>query len=161
PYLSHKLRSDDNDAVLASENRALEFALLLTLPAAVALFVAAEPIIRVLFERGAFVRTDTDAPAAMVSALALGLPAHVVIRVLHPSFFARGDTKTPMAFAGISMSANAVLSFTLLVALGPTGIAAATMLSGWLNVALLVGTLRRREGFKPDSAFLRRFSGIA
>ncbi len=78
PTLSHKLRSGDHAAVLASENRALEFALLLTLPAAIALFLAAEPIMRVLFERGAFTAVDTKATASMLAALALGLPAYVL-----------------------------------------------------------------------------------
>ncbi len=160
PDLSHKLRSGDHDAVLASENRALEFALLLTVPAAIALAVASGPIMRVLFERGAFTAADTEASAAMLSALALGLPAYVVIKVLHPSYFAREDTKTPMIYAGIAMISTAVLSFILFLAIGPTGIAIATMLSGWINVGLLVLTLRRRDGFKLDHTFRRRFAGI-
>jgi putative peptidoglycan lipid II flippase len=161
PDLSHKLRSGDHDAVLASENRALEFALLLTMPATIALFIASGPIMRVLFERGAFTASDTQATAAMLSALALGLPAYVMIKVLHPSFFAREDTKTPMIYAGIAMAFTIVLSFTLFVAIGATGIAVATMLSGWINVALLIAALRRREGFKLDQTFRRRFTGIA
>lgn len=160
PTLSHKLRSGDHEAVLASENRALEFALLLTLPSAVALFLAAEPIMRVLFERGAFTAVDTRATASMLAALALGLPAYVMIKVLHPSFFAREDTKTPMIFAGVSMAANIMLSYILFVLIGATGIAIATMLSGWINVALLVATLRRRERFKLDQTFRRRCAGI-
>jgi putative peptidoglycan lipid II flippase len=160
PDLSHKLRSGDHDAVLASENRALEFALLLTMPATIALFIASGPIMRVLFERGAFTATDTQATAAMLSALALGLPAYVMIKVLHPSFFAREDTKTPMIYAGIAMASTIVLSFTLFVAIGATGIAIATMLSGWINVALLITTLRRRGDFKLDQTFRRRFAGV-
>src|SRR6185312_5832899 len=160
PDLSHKLRSGDHAAVLESENRALEFALLLTMPAAIALAIASGPIMRVLFERGGFTAADTQATAAMLSALALGLPAYVMIKVLHPSFFAREDTKTPMIFAGIAMASNIVLSFTLLLAIGATGIAIATMLSGWLNVALLIVALRRREGFMLDQTFRRRFAGI-
>jgi putative peptidoglycan lipid II flippase len=160
PTLSHKLRSGDHDAALASENRALEFALLLTLPSAVALFLAADPIMRVLFERGAFTAVDTRATASMLAALALGLPAYVMIKVLHPSFFAREDTKTPMIYAGISMAANVVLSLTLFLLIGATGIALATTLSGWLNVALLIGNLRQRDGFALDQTFRRRFAGI-
>ncbi len=68
---------------------------------------------RVLFEHGAFTATDTDATAKMLAALALGLPAFVIIKVLHPSFFAREDTKTPMMFAALAMVANVALSFTL------------------------------------------------
>jgi putative peptidoglycan lipid II flippase len=160
PTLSHKLRSGDHEAVLASENRALEFALLLTLPAAVALFLAADPIMRVLFERGAFTAVDTKATASMLSALALGLPAYVLIKVLHPSFFAREDTKTPMIYAGISMAANIVLSLTLFLLIGATGIAVATALSGWLHVALLIGKMRERDSFSLDQTFRRRFAGI-
>ena len=160
PTLSHKLRSGDHAAALESENRALEFALLLTLPAAIALFLAAEPIMRVLFERGAFTAIDTKATASMLGALALGLPAYVLIKVLHPSFFAREDTKTPMVYAGISLAANVVLSLMLFLLIGATGIAVATALAGWINVALLMAELSRREGFALDRTFHRRFAGI-
>lgn len=160
PTLSHKLRSGDHVAVLESENRALEFALLLTLPAAIALYLAAEPIMRVLFERGAFTAVDTKATASMLAALALGLPAYVLVKVLHPSFFAREDTKTPMLYAGISLAANVVLSLMLFLLIGATGIALATALSGWINVALLVAELTRRESFALDPIFRRRFLGI-
>ena len=161
PTLSHKLRSGDHAAALASENRALEFALLLTMPAALALFLAADPIIRVLFERGAFTAVDTEATAAMLAALALGLPAYVLIKVLHPSFFAREDTKTPMIFACVAMAANVVLSLALFLTIGATGIAIAATLSGWINVALLALELRRRDGLALDRTFRRRLLGIA
>jgi putative peptidoglycan lipid II flippase len=160
PALSHKLRSGDHASAIASENRALEFGLLLTLPAAVALFLAADPIIRVLFERGAFTSADTEATARMLAAFALGLPAYVLIKVLHPSFFAREDTKTPMIFAGISMAVGVVLSLGLFLTIGPTGIAVATSLSGWLNVGLLAAALRRRGMLALDRIFRRRFAGI-
>jgi putative peptidoglycan lipid II flippase len=160
PALSHKLRSGDHAAVVESENRALEFALLLTLPAALALFLAAEPIMRVLFERGAFTAVDTKATASMLAALALGLPAYVLVKVLHPSFFAREDTKTPMLYAGISLAANVILSLMLFLLIGATGIALATALAGWINVALLAGELARREGFALDDAFRRRIFRI-
>jgi putative peptidoglycan lipid II flippase len=160
PDLSRKLRSGDHRAVIDSENRALEFALLLTLPAATALFIAAGPIMRVLFERGAFTAVDARATAGMLSALALGLPAYVLIKVLHPSFFAREDTKAPMIFAGISMAANAALSYALFVVLGAVGIAIATALTGWINVALLATELKRRGEFALDAAFRRALVGI-
>lgn len=160
PALSHKLRSGDHEAVLASENRALEFALLLTMPAAIALYLAAEPIVRVLFQRGAFTAIDTNATSAMLAAFSLGLPAYVLIKVLHPSFFAREDTKTPMIFAGIAMAANVVLSIMLFTTIGATGIAIATTLSGWINVALLLAKLKQRESFTFDPIFRRRCLGI-
>ena len=83
-----------------SQNRSLEFAMLLTLPAAVALAsIAAEPIIRVLFERGAFTATDTAATACGARRFAIGLPSFVLIKVFQPAFFAREDTRTPMRYA--------------------------------------------------------------
>ncbi len=130
------------------------------MPAAIALFLAADPIMRVLFERGAFTAVDTRATASMLAALSLGLPAYVLIKVLHPSFFAREDTKTPMIYSGIAMAANVMLSFSLFLLIGATGIAIAAALSGWINVVLLIGKLRQREGFTLDQIFRRRFAGI-
>ena len=160
PELSHKLRANDHEAALASENRSLEVALLLTLPAAVALFLAAQPIVTVLFERGAFTGIDTNATAAMLAALAVGLPAFVLIKVFHPGFFAREDTKTPMLYAGIGMTANVCLSLLLFLLIGATGIAIATAIAGWLQVALLAGTLRAQGDFALDQTFKRRFPRI-
>ena len=150
----------DAKAVIASENRALEFSLLITLPAAVALFIASGPIIRVLFERGAFTTIDARATAGMLSALAIGLPAYVVVQALHPSFFAREDTKTPMTYAGIALAANAVLALVLFTAIGAVGIAIAVSIAGWINVALLVMGLRARGEFALDDAFRRAFLGM-
>jgi putative peptidoglycan lipid II flippase len=159
PDLSRKLRAGDSGAVVASENRALEFALLLTLPAAVALFLAAGPIVRVLFEHGAFTAVDADAIAGMLVVFAAGVPAFVLIKVLHPSFFAREDTKTPMLFAGLAMAANLMLSLVLFVLFGARGIAVATTAAAWLHVALLARTLRAREEFVLDALFRRRLMG--
>jgi putative peptidoglycan lipid II flippase len=65
-----------------------------------------------------------------------------------------------MLFAGIAMAANVVLSIMLFTAIGATGIAIATALAGWVNVALLFGKLRQREGFAFDTLFRRRALGI-
>jgi putative peptidoglycan lipid II flippase len=157
PELSHKLRASDHAAALTAENRSLEAALLLTLPAAVALFIAAQPIVTVLFERGAFTSIDANATASMLAALALGLPAFVLIKVFHPGFFAREDTKTPMLFAGIGMTANVCLSLLLFVTIGAVGIAIGTAIAGWLQVAMLAGTLHARGDFSLDETFKRRF----
>ena len=87
PNLAASLRSGDMDAAHDSQNRSLEYSLLLTLPAAVALFIVPEPIIRVLFQHGAFTAADTPATAAALAAFAWGLPAFVLIKVFSPGFF--------------------------------------------------------------------------
>jgi putative peptidoglycan lipid II flippase len=162
PELSRRLRSGDHQAAMDSENRSLETALLLTLPAGIALFVAANPIVRVLFERGAFSAIDAHSTAAMLAALAPGLPAFVLIKVFHPGFFAREDTKTPMICAGIGMAANVMLALLLFVVLGAVGIAIAiaTTLAGWLQAALLAATLKERGEFALDQTCRRRLPAI-
>lgn len=161
PDLVRNLRAGDQTAVTESQNRSIEFALLLTLPAAVALFLIAEPIIRVLFERGAFSAVDTSPAAAALSAFAVGLPAFVLIKVLQPAFFAREDTKTPMYFAGINLAVNVVLSLVLFFLfrfwgwMPHVGIAIATSIAGWCNALLLWRTLRASAELNPDPTLRR------
>src|SRR3546814_4623528 len=75
-----------------SLNRGLEFALLLTLPATVALIVIAGPVIAGLFQHGRFGADDAAATAAALTAFAWGLPAYVLVKILQPAFYAREDT---------------------------------------------------------------------
>jgi putative peptidoglycan lipid II flippase len=161
PDLSRKLRVGDRAGVMDSQNRSLELALLLTLPAAVALTVAAEPIIRVLFERGAFSAKDTPPTAAALAAFAVGLPSFVLIKVFQPAFFAREDTVTPMRFAAVNLAVNAagsIVLFFLFDALGlmpHVGIAVATSGAGWINALLLWGVLVRHGDFAADGRLKR------
>jgi putative peptidoglycan lipid II flippase len=161
PDVSRQLRAGNIPGVMDSQNRSLEFAMLLTIPAAIALAVIPTDIIRVLFERGAFKPADTAATAAVLAVFALGLPAFVLIKVFSPAYFAREDTKTPMRFATISLTANTIGSivlFFLFRAIGwmpQLGIAVATTFGGWLNAYLLWSTLRQRGDFVFD-ARLRR-----
>ncbi len=167
PDLSRKLRAGDMAAVKESQNRSLEFALMLTIPAAIALGIAAEPIISVLFERGAFSAADTTATAWALMAFSLGLPAFVLIKVFQPAFFAREDTKTPMWFAGVSMVVNVVGSFALFYwfkSLGwmpHVGIALATSAAGWVNALLLWSVLARNGQFSWDRKLVRNLPMIA
>ncbi len=156
PDISRRLGAGDIEAVHNSQNRSIEFALLLTLPAAVALAVIAEPIIRVLFERGAFTAEDTRATAAALAAFAWGLPAFVLIKVFSPGFFAREDTKTPMYYAAAGMVVNVAGSLALFFWIGHVGIAVATTIAGWVNALLLGATLARRGHLVADAALLKR-----
>lgn len=156
PDLSRKLRAGDKQAVFDSQNRSLEFSMALTLPAAIALFLIAEEIVHVLFERGAFDKTDTIATAQALTAFAVGLPAFVLIKVFSPAFFAREDTKTPMWFAGISMVINVAGSLILFPTFQHVGIAIASSAAGWVNALLLAGTLMKQNELQIDSLLLKR-----
>ncbi len=161
PDLARKLRAGDRESAMDSQNRSLEFALLLTLPAAVALTIAAEPIVRVLFERGAFTAADTNATSLALSAFAIGLPAFVLIKVFQPAYFAREDTKTPMRFAAVNMVVNVIGSLTLFYLFKEmghpphVGIALATSIAGWVNALLLWAALTRSRDFAIDRRLLR------
>jgi putative peptidoglycan lipid II flippase len=161
PEVSRHLRAGDAVAVADSQNRSLEMAMLLTVPAAVALAVVPNEIVRVLFERGAFKASDTAVTGAALAVFAWGLPAFVLIKVFSPAYFAREDTKTPMRYATISLIANTAGSiglFFLFRALGllpQLGIALASTLGGWLNAYMLWRTLDQRGHFVLDARAVR------
>lgn len=160
PLLSRQLRAGDLDSARANQNRAIEFALLLTLPAAAALLVSAWPIIAVLFQRGAFDWNAVDKTAATLTAFATGLPAYVLIKALSPGFFAREDMKTPVKIGVASMLVNIALAASLMFPLQHIGIAIATSVSSWVN-ALALGVILWRRGFlQPDERLRRRVPRI-
>ncbi len=156
PTLSRRLRAGDEKGALDAKNRALEFSLFLTLPAAAALVVIGVPILRTVFEHGAFKAEDTLAVAPAVAAFALGLPAYSLTKVFQPGFYARGDTRTPMIFAMISVAVNIVGSIGLSYFIGHVGIALATSIAAWTNATQLYFRLRKLEHFSFDhSSFYR------
>jgi putative peptidoglycan lipid II flippase len=160
PDLSRKLGRDDAAGVHDSQNRALEFSMLLTIPAAVALVAIPVPVVQVLFERGAFVAADTNATAMALAAFAFGLPSFVLIKVFSPGFFAREDTRTPMIYAGVAVVSNILASLVLFSWLGHVGIALASTVAGWINALMLAVTLARRGHYAPDDRLRRRLPRI-
>jgi len=134
PELSRRLRAGDAGAGQHSFNRGMEFALFLTLPSAVALVVIAQPIVSVLFGRGAWTGADTEATALALAIYALGLPAFVLHKVLQPLYYARHDTRRPFRFAVVSMVVNAVVAVGLMPFIGFIAAALATSLAAWVMV---------------------------
>jgi putative peptidoglycan lipid II flippase len=156
PLLSRQIKAGEAEAAKESQNRAMEFALLLTLPAAAALMTIAEPVIRVLFQRGSFGVAETQATTAALVAFATGLPAYVLVKVLAPGFFAREDTKTPVKVAGATMVINVALNLALIDSLAHVGMALSTALAAWFNVAALAWLLHRRGFFTIDARLRNR-----
>ena len=158
PLLARELRAGNAPAAMANQNRAIEFGLLFSLPAAVALWLLADPIIRTLFERGRFGPEDTWRAAGALAAFAAGLPAFVLVKALTPGFFAREDTRTPLYVAVAAIATNIALNLLFLFAttLAHVGIALASSLSGWLNAALLAAVLLKRRHWVPDTRLVSR-----
>ncbi|MEB3701398.1 Murein biosynthesis integral membrane protein MurJ [Candidatus Bealeia paramacronuclearis] len=145
PLLSKQIRAGSLDEASASQNLALEFSMFLTLPATLALTLIAHPLVSAVFERGAFGSEDSLSTAYTLMALALGLPAYVLIKVFTTGFFARQDTKTPIYTALAGIVVDIVLSLLLMGSLKQIGIALATAAAAWVN-ALLLGYLLWRKG---------------
>ena len=158
PLLARQLRAGQTASAMANQNRAIEFGLLLSLPAAVALWLLSDPIIRVLFERGRFGPDDTLRTASALAAFVVGLPAFVLVKALTPGFFAREDTRTPLYIAITAIVVNVALNVFFLygTSLAQVGIALATSLSGWLNAAMLAVVLRRRDHWIADRRLISR-----
>ncbi|WP_077962584.1 murein biosynthesis integral membrane protein MurJ [Ensifer adhaerens] len=156
PELARALRSGNVNEASNLQNRSVEFTLFLTLPAAAALLVMSEPIVRLLFERGKFSADSTIIVGHILAIYGLGLPAFVLIKAFIPGFFAREDTRTPMIFAAISVVVNVSLALTLFPRLGASGIATAEIVAGWVNAVLLFATLVWRGHWGRDIPLLTR-----
>lgn len=160
PQLARELRSATPETAHRTHGQGMAMALVITLPAAAALAVLAVPIVRALYERGAFGPADSSATAAALVAYAAGLPAFVLGRVVVVGFFAREDTRTPVRVAALSFLVNAGLTLVLMGPLGHVGVALATTAAGWLSLAVMLFLLGRRGHFRPDRDLLGRLPRI-
>jgi putative peptidoglycan lipid II flippase len=146
PSLSRQAVDKDFQAVNNTFTHALNLVFFITIPAMVGLIVLREPIVALLFKRGAF---DAEASRLTAYALlyyALGLWAFSAVRIVVSTFYALQDTKTPVKMAVISILANIILSIILMRFLLHGGLALATSLASILNLGLLVSALKHRIG---------------
>jgi putative peptidoglycan lipid II flippase len=150
PPLSRQVRAGDAAGAAATQNRGVELALLLTLPAAAALIVMGQPILATLFERGAFGPAATAATAGALAAYAAGLPAFVLVKVLAPGFYANRNTATPVRVAVMALALNLALTLGLMQVWGHVGVAVALSVSGWAQALTLLVLLARHGHFRPD-----------
>lgn len=143
PELSRAVHNDDTAAHGRAAAHALEFAIGLALPATLGLIVLREPIVRLLFEHGAFGSADAAATAQALALLALGLPAQVLAKNAAASLFAREDTRTPLIATLASLIVVLIAATALGWLFGVGGVAAAVALGAWTNAGLLLGRSER------------------
>jgi putative peptidoglycan lipid II flippase len=134
---------------------ALRWALLIGVPATVALILLAGPLLSSLFQYGAFDARDVEMSARSLMAFALGLVAFMLIKVLAPGFYARQDTRSPVKYGVIAMGANTAMVLILIWPLAHAGLALATSLAAFLNAGLLFFNLRRRDIYQPQPGWTR------
>ncbi len=161
PDISRRLKAEDHSGGREAYNRATEFALFLTVPAGVALIIAAYPLISVLYERGQFVHSDVGPTALALAIYGVGLPAFVLQKVLQPLYFAREDTRTPFRFAVVSMVVNAVVALGLAPLVGFSAAAWGTTIAGWIMAwQLWRGTRAMGEAASFDARLRHRLPRI-
>lgn len=160
PALSRHIANEDTDSAQRLQSNAIELAMLLTVPAAIALFVTGSAFTSAFYTGGAFTLEDAIATGAVVSALVVGLPAYVLVKVLVPNFFARKDTRTPVFTAATSLLLNVALNFILVPRLGVVGLALAGSAAAWTNAGLLYLTLARKGHFRMTARVVGRIARI-
>src|SRR5882672_4607023 len=138
PEMSRRLAAGDDAGAARAQNRAVEFTLLLSIPCVAAFFIVPDLIMRALFVRGAFTDADALAAGRTLAAYAFGLLPFVLIRSSVATFFARGDTATPVKAALIAAAVNIAFKFLLMGPLAQVGLALATSIGAWINLGLVV-----------------------
>ena len=155
PKLSHAAAAKDPSQSNRIQDWGLGVCVVLGVPATVALWVLAEPLLATLFLYGELGVQDMQQAALSLRAYALGLLPFMFIKVLAPGYFSRQDTKTPVRIAVWAMVANMAFNLALIGPLAHVGLAAATSLSAALNAVLLWRGLRQRDWYRPRAGWGR------
>ena len=156
PRLSSLFVIEDKTSFSNTLDWSIRLILLIGIPAVVGLIMLAEPIILTLFERGAFNSQDSLQASYSLIALAFGLVAFMLIKILTPSFFARQEPKKPMYVALASMILNAFLAWFLgfNLSYGHVGLALASSISAFFTVLTLLILLKRDDVYRPSEGWL-------
>ena len=154
PNLSRLVAAEDERGFAATLDWGLRMAVLFGLPASVALYVLALPLVATIFAHGAMTPLDARMAALALQAFAVGLLPLILVKVLAPAFFARQDTKTPLRFALAAILTNIVLNLATFRWFGHVGLAFATSAAACVNAGLLFRALVQR-GYLPGSPVRR------
>src|SRR5215831_9280105 len=150
PEMANRIATGDETGARSAQNRAIELTLLLSLPCVVAFLLFPELIMRALFMRRAFTAADAVAAGRTLAAYGLGLLPFVLIRSVTATFLARGDTATPVKAALTAVAVNVACKIALMGSLAQVGLALATSIGAWLNLALVVAFAYRQGHFAVD-----------
>ena len=156
PQVSRHVGAGEPEKAAHVQGQAAELAMLLCLPAALALAVSALPLVSALFQGGRFTPEDARLTALTLSIVVLGLPAYVLVKVLTPGFYSRQDTATPVKIAALVLVATIVLNFLLIPPFGIAGLASAIAICSWLNCLMLYVVLHRRGHFRIEGWLANR-----
>ncbi len=160
PVLSKQLKSGNLEESQKTEDKAVLYAVILSLPFAVLMIVLATPIVNVLFEHGRFNETDTLKTAYALTAYAVGLPCYIVVKALMPNFFARGDTVTPVKYSAVVFAVNLIFNLILMKPFGHIGIASATTIASFVSLFQYIYGLHKKNLWHFSRSLLYQISKI-
>ena len=160
PHLSKYIQNNQEDKILLIQNKAIELCFFLSLPAAIALFIASEQIVSALFGYGSFDEAGVKNSAKALFYFSLGLPAFSLIKVFSSFFFARHNTKIPFYISLISVMLNIFISIFYFKSIGFIIIPIATTISSWFNCIVLFIYLKKDNLFSFNKLFVDRFVRI-
>src|SRR4030088_2219565 len=155
PEMSRRLTSGDHPGAMASQRRAFDFTLLFSVPFVAAFLTVPDVIMRAMFARGAFSKTDAAAAGATLAAYAVGLIPFVLIRSAVATFYARKNTATPVKAALVGVAVNVALKIALVGSLAQVGLALATAVGAWINLLLVAGFAVRAGYLDLDKTLMR------
>jgi putative peptidoglycan lipid II flippase len=160
PTLSEYIKKDEKRKVNQILNKSLIISLYFALPAAIGFYILNSEIMRILFARGEFNDTSVMASSAMLKIYSLAVPAIILIKILLTNFHARGNTKTPMKIAFITMLINLILNLILIRFYSYLGIAIATVIASYCNVLMLSFILHKNKMVKLNKDFYKKIKKI-
>lgn len=156
PALSRAVHAEDHEHAQNTMDQAFVFAMVFTLPAAVALCAMSFFLVDGIYTRGHFHLSDSVQVGHLLLQYGWGVPAFVLTRILNPAFFARKDTFGPMKFALISVVVNIAVGVTMFHFIGIPGLAMGTSTAAWVNAILMMITLAKRKTWIISGHALRR-----
>lgn len=146
PALSRLALGTDRRAFVASLERSLTAVLFLSIPAGIGLMTLAVPLIRLLFQHGAFTSGATSHTAQALIFYAIGIAAYGAYEILSRAFYALQQTRTPLVTGLVSMAVGLVLNVVLVRVMSYRGLALSYSVTGMINAVLLLVMLRRQLG---------------
>ena len=146
PKMTKEVSTNDIPALKDTISFSLRTVFAIMIPAAVGLAVLARPIVRILFQRGAFTEYSTAITASALLFYSFGLFAYAGIKILVSTFYSMGDTRTPVRTAAVSLVVNLVLNLILMFPLKIGGLALATSIAATTNFVMLYAALTRKIG---------------
>ena len=158
PTLSKFVGGNNREGADRVQSDAIELAMLLTLPATIALAICGIPFVTMIFQGGRFDAADAALTGTVLAALVMGLPAYVLVKVLVPNFYARADTRTPVYAAFAALGVFVTLNLIVLQRFGVVGVAAASAIGAWLNAGYLFVVLAARGHYRVPGALLLRLA---